>query len=181
MALVYRTVKSPKVAVFTSAFTLITLQPDIVQTSPLYHPKARRKSFLLIIILQLRPSFTLSALLAKIVSTSLKTGLQHYSMIGITKNLYTGPSLKGHSKEDMPPIERTQILAACTLNACDAPCHQGHLSTEERIVWQRVILLQGDYVFLYSRTSLESLLHRQLKRSYSSNTVKHQYFTMYCC
>ncbi len=74
MALVYRTVKSPKVAVFASTFTLITLQPDIVQTSPLHHSKACRKSFLLIIILQLRPSFTLSALLAKIASTSLKNG-----------------------------------------------------------------------------------------------------------
>ncbi len=81
MALVYRTVKSPKVAVFASAFTLITLQPDIVQTSPLYQLKAYNKGFLLIIILQLRPSFTLSALLAKIASTSPKTGLQHYSTI----------------------------------------------------------------------------------------------------
>ncbi len=78
MAVVYRTVKILKVAVFASAFTLITLQPDIAQTSPLYHSKAHRKSFLSIIILQLRPSFTLSALLAKIASTSLKTGLQHY-------------------------------------------------------------------------------------------------------
>ena len=78
MALVYRTVKDPKVAIFASTYTLITRWPEVVQTPPLYHLKAYGKSFLLIIISPLWTAFALSALPAKIASTSLKTGLQHY-------------------------------------------------------------------------------------------------------
>ena len=79
MALVYRTVKEPKLAVFASTFTLITRQPEVVQPPPLYRLKARRKSFLMI-ILPLRPAFALSALPAKIASIGLKTGQQHYNI-----------------------------------------------------------------------------------------------------
>ncbi len=80
MALVYRTVKDPKVAVFASTHTLITQQPEIVQTPPLYYMKAYDKGFLMIIILPLRPAFALSASPVKIASTGLKTGLQHYNI-----------------------------------------------------------------------------------------------------
>ena len=80
MALVYRIVKDTKLAVFASTFTPITQQPEVVQTSPLYHPKACRKSFLLIMILPLWLSFTLSALPVKTTSIGHETGLQHYNM-----------------------------------------------------------------------------------------------------
>ncbi len=64
--------------------------------------------------------------------------------------IYSRPSLKGHSLERTPLYNGHNFLAARSVNACDAPSHQGHISNKDRIILAEGVSLEGDYC-IYSQ------------------------------
>ncbi len=54
---------------------------------------------------------------------------------------YSDPSLKGHSLERTPLYNGHKFLTASTMNYVMLPLTKGHLSSKDRIVWQKGVLI----------------------------------------